>query len=237
MNAPKKFRAYVIIPFLMQLIFRLPVLTLMRVFGQFKVEGLDKILTVEGPVIIAANHPNQIDPALIRIALPQFCSKTPLFWLVRSFKSYGWTGWRKYVFTDAFFLAWGAPIAPSGLKNYALALKEHVRVIYDGYSMNIFPQAGDEKLLGKDAPIHGGIAYVAHATGAPIIPTAVIGSRGFTFGRLFAGKMKLKVVFGDPIPVEALRLMSDENVTIEEYKDAARKIMKAVYAVYDGASA
>lgn len=217
----------------MQLVFWGPVFVLMRVFGHFSVEGLENILRVDGPVVLAGNHPNQIDPALIRIALPLFCSKVPLFWVARDWRTYGWTGWRKYVFTDAFFLAWGAPLAYSGLKNYALSLKDHVRVLNDGYSMNIFPQAGDEKYLDKDAPIHGGVSYLAHATGAPVVPVAVVGSKGFTFFRLLAGKSRLKVVFGPPITAESLGLRANTEVSIDEYKQAARTIMAAVYKLRD----
>ena len=227
----KKFKSYVILPVLLQTIAWPIIRLLFTVFARFKVEGLEHLNNMTGPGIFVSNHPNQADPIFVRCALPWLSSHAPLFWLSRDKKTYNWSGWRKYIFTDAFFLSWGAPVAPAGLKNYAESLKTHVRLMYDGYDFNMFPQAGDEKFHGKDAPIHGGVAYLAHATGAPIVPIAIIGSEKFHFLDLFAGKCQITVIFGVPIPADSLGLFTDEDVTIDEYKTVARSIMDRIYMI------
>jgi 1-acyl-sn-glycerol-3-phosphate acyltransferase len=228
----RKLRAYAVVPFLVQTIFYWPVWLVITLFARFDVEGINNVTTISGPAIFVSNHPNQADPLFIRLALSWLSNKTPLFWMARDSKTYNWTGWRKYILNDAFYLAVGAPIAPSGLKDYAKSLKRHVQVVYDGYSFNIFPQAGYEKYHGKDAHIHGGVAYLAHATGAPIIPVAVVGTQGFNIKKLIFGRCSIRVIFGQPISVEALRLISDESVTVDEYKDVARRLMQTVHELH-----
>lgn len=225
----KHIRPYAIVPFVVQTLFWPILAPFFYIFGRLKVENYSLIQSIKEPIIFVANHPNQIDPLVVRAALPWISRRSPLFWLSRDRKTYGWTGWRKYVFTDSLFLACGAPIAPSGLKDYSKSLKTHVRVVYDGYDFNFFPQAGEERFHGNDAPIHGGVAYLAHATGAPIVITAILGTKGLTIPRMLAGKHTLRVVFGEIVTTESLKLLSDSDVTVEEYKEAARQIMNKVH--------
>ncbi len=225
----KRLRSYALIPLLVQTLLWPILAPLLYIFGKLTVENYKLLSSIKESVIIVANHPNQIDPFVVRAALPWISRRSPLFWLSRDRKTYGWTGWRKYIFTDSLFLACGAPIAPSGLKDYSKALKTHVRVVYDGYDFNFFPQAGEEKYHGNDAPVHGGVAYLAHATGAPIVITAILGTKGLTVPRMLIGKHQIKIVFGEVITTESLNLLSDSEVTVEEYKAAARAIMKRVH--------
>ncbi len=225
----KHIRGYAVIPFVVQTLFWPFVAPLFYIFGRLTVVNYALLKSLKEPVIIVANHPNQIDPFVIRAALPWISRRSPMFWLSRDRKTYGWTGWRKYIFTDAAFLAVGAPVAPSGLKDYSKSLKTHVRVVYDGYDFNFFPQAGAERFLGNEAPIHGGVAYLTHATGAPIIVTAILGTKGLTIPRMLMRKHTIKVIFGEMVSADSLNLMMDSEVTVDEYKDAARIIMSKVH--------
>ncbi len=78
---------------------------LLFVFARFRVEGRENLRRLPRGVIFAANHHSQLDPILMRAALPWLSKYVSLFYVARQSSVYDWTGWRALVYGDAFFKA------------------------------------------------------------------------------------------------------------------------------------
>jgi 1-acyl-sn-glycerol-3-phosphate acyltransferase len=199
--------------------------------GSFRITGHEKIRTLKGPIIFAANHVNDLDPVLTRAMLPMFGK--PLFWVARhkSFyqslpKDERFNGWQAVIYGDWFFRAWGACLVPKGTGDYKTSLQELIQRVHDGYSVCVFPQGGAEKKLGRAAPVRGGVAFLAHHTGAPVVPLAISETLGLGPKELFFGRRKLSIRVGDPMLV-----LGDPQSAPDFYKNESEKIMDRVYAL------
>lgn len=84
------------------------------------------------------------------------------------------------------------------------AVQEALAVLEDGRALGIFPEA--HRGRGDFSRIRHGIAYLHSRTNAPIVPTAIFGTRltGMTKNQLPKARSELTVVFGEPFRVEAL---------------------------------
>ena len=120
-------------------------------------------LPADGPYIVTANHLSLLDPILVSIAvgrLVRFLALDELFGQSR--------------LLDRSMLYFGSiPVSrerpPLGALQQALAALERGEVV------GIFPEGARARHWGS-RPIKQGSAWLAIATGAPIIPCAVIGS-------------------------------------------------------------
>ena len=205
--------------------------------GSFTVTGYEKIAKLKGPIIFAANHVNDLDPVLTRAMLPMFGK--PLFWVARHKTFYQslpederFRGWQAIIYGDWFFRAWGACLVPKGTGDYKTSLRELTQRISDGYNVCVFPQGGAEKKLGRAAPIRGGVAFLAHHTGATVVPLAISGTHGLGPKELFSGKRRLSISVGD-----SLTIQGDPQSVPDFYKNESQKIMDRVYALADNPTA
>jgi 1-acyl-sn-glycerol-3-phosphate acyltransferase len=111
-----------------------------------------------------------------------------------------------------------------------LAVRQSIQVLRDGRVLNIYPEGtrgpGDFRL------IHGGVAYLAMVTGAPILPVALMGTRvpgGDVEGFPPAGS-RIDVVYGEPFSVERVpfpRRHSDVQAIADQIGDVLRAHVKA----------
>lgn len=117
----------------------------------------------EGPYIVTANHLSLIDPILVSVAvgrLVRFLALDELFgnnWLL-----------------DHSMLYFGA-IPVSRERPPLGALKEALAALDNAEVVGIFPEGARARHWGS-RPIKHGAAWLAVATGAPIIPCAVTGT-------------------------------------------------------------
>lgn len=117
----------------------------------------------EGPYIVTANHLSLLDPILVSIAvgrLVRFLALDELFGQSR--------------LLDRLMFYFGAiPVSrqypPLGALQQALTVLEH------GQILGIFPEGARARHWGS-RPIKRGAAWLAIATGAPIVPCSVTGS-------------------------------------------------------------
>jgi 1-acyl-sn-glycerol-3-phosphate acyltransferase len=166
-----------------------------------------------GPVILAANHLSVIDSFLIPLLTPRrvsFLAKQEYFeggspkkWVVRTFL----TG------LDTI----GVP--RSGFRAAQEALEVAKRVLDEGGAFGIHPE-GSRSRDGRLYRGHTGVAWLALATGAPVVPVALSGTERIQpVGTRVPRPGKVTVRFGEPLrftppaglrPGTARRQVTDE---------------------------
>jgi 1-acyl-sn-glycerol-3-phosphate acyltransferase len=129
--------------------------------GGLRVEGREHLLE-RGGVILAANHASYLDPLMVGLALPEpfwSMAKEPLFripvlsGIMRFFRAF--------------------PVRPDAADRGAL--RQAAEILEAGETLLIFPE-GSCSRTGELLPFRPGLALIALRTGAPIVPTALIGT-------------------------------------------------------------
>jgi 1-acyl-sn-glycerol-3-phosphate acyltransferase len=195
-------RLYFIPPFILQSLVWVPTQIILSVFTNFKVTGIENIKNLKGPLIFAPNHSSEWDPILVPAALTMFNRFIPIFYTAaedKAFKNSVTFGWRAHIYGGKFFNVWGAYPVYSGHRDYAFALSNHVQILQDGGSLCIFP----EGYLSRDGNIgkaHGGVGYLSHRTGIPIVPVTISGVFKSNTKGFLRQKYQFKLNFGKPIP-------------------------------------
>jgi 1-acyl-sn-glycerol-3-phosphate acyltransferase len=152
---------------------------LFRILFRYRVIGAEKIPR-DGALVIAANHISNFDPPLLGIALPRpvsYMAKKELFALPVLKTILPWL----YAF----------PVDRDA--GGTAALRSALRLLKEGRCVGIFPEGGRNVTGTNDEK--AGAAFLAAASGAPVIPAAIVGTRRL---RPFA---RVTVVFGDPLHV------------------------------------
>ncbi|RSX55776.1 1-acyl-sn-glycerol-3-phosphate acyltransferase [Bifidobacterium dolichotidis] len=178
-----------------------------------EVEGLENI-PQHGGAIIAANHLAVIDDGLLPLTCPRmihFMGKSDYF------EGKGLKGrLKKWFFTSAGVF----PVDRSGGSKSLGALNHARDILEEGHLFGIHIE-GTRSPDGRLYKGHTGVARLALETGAPIIPTALIGTREIQKpGTVIPGKGHTKVLYGkpmyvDPVPAnevtrEMLRDLTDQ---------------------------
>jgi 1-acyl-sn-glycerol-3-phosphate acyltransferase len=157
------------------------------------VHGLDDIAALDAPFIVVANHSSHLDAPLIIGALPRRKARylaagaaADYFFDVR---------WRKWL-TTLFFNAFAIERNSEGKRTGSSR-----SLLERGVPLLIFPEGGRSKTgqLGRFKP---GAAALSIATGAPCLPTAIVGAstampRGVNWPK--RGRLPVAVVFGAPM--------------------------------------
>lgn len=185
------------------------------------VEGAENI-PKQGGAIIASNHLAVIDDALLPLSSPRmihFMGKAEYF------NGKGIKGrFKKWWFTSVGVF----PVDRSGGSKALGALETARHVLEAGNIFGIHPE-GTRSPDGRLFRGHTGVARLAYETGAPIIPTAIIGSRELQRpGTVIPGKGNTKVVFGKAIQVPKT---SSENVTREQLRQLTDRMMQDIRAL------
>ena len=200
-----------------------------NLFAHFEVRGLENLTGLTRPVIFAPNHSNEIDSILIPLALPVWSRFSPLFYVVREQKFYDdpFFGWRGRFYAGWIFKILGAFPIVSGVKDYAVSLAAHVKILKEGGSVCIFPEGAFTK-TGEIGTGHGGVGYLASATHIPIIPVYISGTFKFSLSELLLGKCHIQVTF-----LPAIEMGNDLRATLtaDEYKRIATMVLDAIRTV------
>ena len=136
-----------------------------------------------GGVILVANHESLFDPWLLALATPR-----PVRYMAKS------ELWR-YAPVGRALEAFGAFPVERGAGD-ATAISNAAELLHRGEVLGIFPQGTSKQLERR--PYHRGAARLALATGAPIVPVRLVGTRGFPR----PGRPPAQVIVGEPIHVE-----------------------------------
>jgi 1-acyl-sn-glycerol-3-phosphate acyltransferase len=172
---------------LVDIILRPVIITISVVFFRMKVVNRKNF--PKGGVILAGNHISNWDPPFIAAAVPRavhFMAKSSLF---------------KTRFLSWFMQKLGAfPINRRSAVNSG-ALNTAIDLVNSGEVVVIFPE-GTRSKDGKLLPAKPGVGYIAHATGAPVMPFFMEGMDD-PLGALLL-KSRFKVTFGQLIPAGEL---------------------------------
>ena len=139
-----------------------------------------------------------MDPFFVPASLPFFSFFSPIFYTSRENKFYSNSGWRKYFYGGLFFKVWGAYPVHIGLRDYEKSLEHHLNILRAGGSLCIFPE-GRTTPDGAIQPAKGGVAYLAYATGATIVPTRIRGVFRFSAKDFFLRRRHLSITYGKPM--------------------------------------
>ena len=205
-----------------QSLFLLP---LARVFAWIKVDGLQNLQNVHGPVIFAANHQSHMDGPVILAALPGKWRRRVAIAMAKEFfkphffpeqhtRKQWFTNSLNYWLSAAFFNTFPLPQREAGARQ---TLRYAGDLINDGFSVLIFPE-GKRTQHGEIAQFRPGVAMMASRLGVPVIPVRLEG-----IDRVLHQKWKMAkpghvaVTFGAPMK------LSGEN-----YLDLASQVEVAV---------
>ncbi|GAB2938159.1 lysophospholipid acyltransferase family protein [Micromonospora polyrhachis] len=185
---------------------------LLRLTYRPEVEGRHHV-PATGPVILAANHLSALDSFLIPLVAPR-----PVAFLAKEeyFRRPGLTG----ALTRAFFTGMDAiPVHRTDHRAAQASLEAAREVLAAGRVFGIHPE-GSRSRDGRLYRGRTGVAWLALATGAPVVPVAVLGTdRVQPVGARLPRFGRITVRFGQPLRFtqppdgnanRARRLVTDE---------------------------
>lgn len=217
------------IPFLIQGVVWIPAAILFYFFGKLEIRGIQNLVSLKnwkGGIILAPNHSHELDSLLIRIVFSAMGRFTPLFYVSRDKTFYDESGWMRIFYGGFFFKLMGAYPTYSGLKNYEKALKDHVKILFLGGSICIFPEGKITK-NGDINEAKGGVAFLAHRTNTPVIPIGISGLFNMSIKDFIFRRKKVIISFGKPLLPKDI-FANVNNITPNDYKEGAELIMKRV---------
>ena len=171
---------------------RLLLKALMRLLWRVRVEGLENVPR-SGGFLLASNHLSFIDSLVIPVLVPRrvaFLAKAEYF------EGRGLRG----LLTRGWFVALGAVPVRRGSHGEAMAsLQLALHVLRDGDGFGIYPE-GTRSRDGRLYRGRTGVAWLALASGAPVVPVGVIGTdRVQPVGARFPRIAPVTVRFGAPL--------------------------------------
>ena len=161
-----------------------------------KVEGLDVLDRIDGPVIFAANHASHLDTPLILLSLPDEWRRRTA---VAAAADYFFDTWWRAVGSAIVFNTF-----PIDRRGGSMATTPG-EVLGEGWSLVIFPE-GTRSKDGWVGRFQVGAAYLACQHGVPVVPVAHRGTfAAMPRGQGWPGKgrRQLSVRFGEPLYPEA----------------------------------
>jgi 1-acyl-sn-glycerol-3-phosphate acyltransferase len=181
------------------------------VWTRKEVVGL-KNVPKRGPVILASNHVNLLDPPLLAVVLPRrivYMGKIEL--------------WKTPVIGPLYTLAGFIPVRR--FEGDLAALRKAERALRQNQVLGMFPEGTRSRKpgLGKGQP---GTAIIALRSGAPIVAVAVTGTEGVAVPRSFFRLTRVRVVFGKPF-----ELPKDRRLSTELVEKCTERIMKEIAAL------
>jgi 1-acyl-sn-glycerol-3-phosphate acyltransferase len=187
---------------------KLVISLILLVWTRKQVVGL-KNIPKQGPVILASNHVNLLDPPLLAVLVPRrivYMGKIELF--------------RAPVIGPLYRLAGFIPVRR--FEGDLAALRKAEEILRQNQVLGMFPEGTRSRKpgLGKGQP---GTAVLALRTGAPIVPVGVSGTEGVSVPRSFFRITRVGVVFGKPFELPKGRRLNSEFV-----QQCTERIMKEI---------
>lgn len=217
-------KLYSLVPRVLQTLAWGPSVFIFKMFCQYHVHGREN-LRGHTQAIFACNHSGELDPIVLTAAtLPAGFS--PMFYVGAPDKEFAdsFFGWRKHIYKGWFFRSWGSYPIVRGVQDYAASLAAHEQILKDGYSLCIFPEGG----VSTDGTLRegkGGVSYLLHATGVPVIPVRIRGTARLADPGIFSGRKRLSVSFGRPLDGA---VFTGPDPSVDDFKDVARRIMQNI---------
>jgi 1-acyl-sn-glycerol-3-phosphate acyltransferase len=195
---------------------RAALMPLSRLAFRPTVEGREHVPR-HGPVILAANHLSFLDSFLIPLVAPR-----PVAFLAK--EEYFTRPGARGALTRTVLLGVGAVAVPRGGHRAAqAALEIALAVLREGRAFGIHPE-GSRSRDGRLYRGRTGVAWLALASGAPVVPVAVLGTdRVQPVGARLPRPGKVTVRFGAP-----LRYPPPAGSAARARREATDEIMDAI---------
>ena len=180
------------------------VTAIVRATFRFRVVGAEHVPR-DGGLIVAANHVSNFDPPILGVAVPR-----PVSYMAKK---------------ELFAMPLLGPLI-SHLNAFPVdrqaggtaAIRASIRMLKEGRCIGIFPEGG-RNVTGTNEE-KAGVAFLAAASGAPVVPAAIVGTRKL---RPFA---RVTVAFGEPLRVERNR-----QSPADDLEKGANDIMQRIRAL------
>jgi long-chain acyl-CoA synthetase len=204
------------------------ILPLARVFAWIHVEGQDRLGSLQGPVVFAANHQSHFDVPVILAALPGHIRKTVAPAMSKEFfKAHFFPEgqpWRQvfikrlnYYLAAFFFNAFPLPQREAGARQTLRYIGE---ITADGFSILIFPE-GVRSQTGEMATFLGGIGMIGARLELPVVPVRIDGVHEILNVKdRMARPGRVRVSFGAPLHLHG-----------DDYAALAKRVEDAVRAL------
>lgn len=187
-------------------LFRRVMISLCRLLFGYTLYGGDRVPTA-GPLIVASNHSQYLDPVLVCVAAPrrlQWMAKKQLF---------------AFPFERFFYFIGSFPVDREG--GGRGAIRASLAFLAEGWALGIFPE-GTHK--GDDREAKSGVIVLAARSKAPVLPVYVSKLPG-PLARLRG--QKLRIYVGEPIQVDTTLRGG------AAYRAAADEILREIYTLPD----
>jgi long-chain acyl-CoA synthetase len=204
------------------------VLPVTRLFARIRVEGLEHLDIVDGPVVFASNHQSHMDTPVILAALPgrrrrHLAVAMAKEFFVAHFHPAGHprrqriTAGILYYLAAFFFNAFPLPQREAGARR---TLRYIGDLVSDGWSVLIFPE-GRRTDAGEISEFRPGVGMVGSRLGVPVVPVRLEGvERVLHKSWKMARRGQVRVTFGPPVALDG-----------EDYARLAGQIESAVRAL------
>jgi long-chain acyl-CoA synthetase len=206
------------------------ILPIGRAFAWVKVEGLEHLENLPGPVVFAANHQSHLDGPMVLWSLPARWRYRIAIAMAKEFfkahffpEQYGRKAWftssLNYYLSTLFFNAFPLPQREAGTRQ---TLRYIGALFAEGYSLLIFPE-GKRTSDGQLNPFRGGIGMIGARLDVPVIPVGISGLDQVlhhTWKMAKPGPARIR--FGPP-----LRLQGDDYAALaKQVEDAVRLLVQ-----------
>ena len=183
------------------------ILPLARAFAHTRVEGLQHLRDLSGPVVFASNHQSHMDVPVILAALPgRWRARVAPAMAKEFFKAHFFPAgfsWRErftntlnYYLAAFYFNAFPLPQREAGARQTLQYIGE---LTGDGWSILIFPE-GLRSPTGDIKPFRGGIGMIGSRLDVPIVPVRLDGvDKLLPVGGSFVRPGRVRVAFGPPL--------------------------------------
>jgi long-chain acyl-CoA synthetase len=204
------------------------ILPLARAFAWLRVEGLEHLRSVQGPVVFAANHQSHMDVPVILAALPpRWRYRVAPAMAKEFFKAHffpeshtrgAWfTNSLNYYLAALVFNAFPLPQREAGARQ---TLRYVGDLLEQGYSVLIFPE-GLRTELGEIDRFRPGIGMIASRLDVPVVPVRLEGLDKILHHTWKMAKPgPARVVFGAPLKLGG----EDYEALTKEVEDAVRRL-------------
>ena len=183
------------------------ILPLARVFAHARIEGLQHLRQLNGPVVFASNHQSHFDVPVILAALPGRLRARVAPAMAKEFfaahffpQGHSWrarlSNSLNYYLAAFFFNAFPLPQREAGARQ---TLKYIGELTGSGWSILIFPE-GVRSSTRDIKPFRGGIGMIGSRLDLPVVPVRIDDVDGILpAGSSFARPGKVRVAFGAPL--------------------------------------
>lgn len=199
-----------------------------RLFVDLEIRGRENLENLNGPIILASNHTGEMDTMTVHMTFPFFSKFFPIYYITSPVLKYNTFGWRSYIYGQTFFQLFGGYAVHSGFKDYAISLEDHVDLLENGHTIQIYPE-GMMTRDGNMSPSRGGLGYMVYKTGATVLPVVIDTFYNLSWMDYFAKKRKVIVTILKPLTEN--EIATALVPTVEDYRYAGQQVLNKIEEV------